>query len=223
MTDAADVFDKGADTYEERRQRLIPPFEAFYATAAEALRLVEGEPRRVLDLGAGTGLLSARIRVAHPAVELTLLDGAPAMLDHARRRFGDSARYIHGDLNDPIPEGDWDAIVSALAIHHLSDPDKRDLFARIHQALQPGGVFVNAEQVAGPNSWLEHAYSAWHRDCAIALGCQPEEWHAAEDRMRLDRCCDLESQLDWLREIGFSDVDCLFKQHRFAVIFTRRS
>jgi tRNA (cmo5U34)-methyltransferase len=223
MTDAPAIFEKGADTYDQVRRQVIPPFDAFYGTAVAALAIGGRAPQRILDLGAGTGLLSERIGAAHPAAELTLLDGAPAMLEQARKRLGEHVRYLVGDLADPLPVGPWDAIVSALAIHHLSDQRKRSLFARVHGALRPGGMLVNAEQVAAPSRALEQAYGSWHRDGARALGCRADQWHAAEQRMRLDRCCDLESQLGWLREAGFTDVDCLFKQYRFAVIFAKRA
>lgn len=223
MTDASAIFQEGADTYDQARRRLIPPFEALYGTAVAALSIGRRAPQQILDLGAGTGLLSARIRAAHPEAELTLLDGAPAMLEQGRKRLGEDARYLVGDLADPLPTGPWDAIVSALAIHHLGDLDKRSLFARIHGAVRPGGVFVNAEQVAAPSRRLEEAYRSWHRDGAGALGCRADLWCAAEQRMQWDRCCDLESQLGWLREAGFTDVDCLFKQYRFAVIFAERA
>jgi tRNA (cmo5U34)-methyltransferase len=176
----------------------------------------------VLDLGAGTGLLAARVLAAHPAAEVVLLDGAPAMLDQARAALGDRARYVTGDLSGPLPEGPWDGIVSALAIHHLADEEKAALFARAHEALVPGGIFVNAEQVAGPTPWLTGVYERHHEQAARALGATDEEWEGALERMRHDRCASVEQQLGWLREAGFADADCLFQDHRFAVLVARR-
>ena len=149
MTDAARAaFEAHAEGYDAERRRLLPCFDAFYAAAVEAVGLSGRPPGRVLDLGAGTGLLAGFVAEAFPAARLTLLDGAGAMLAQARERLGERASYVVGDLADPLPEGPWDAIVSALAIHHLDDPGKRDLFARVRAALAPGGLFVNAEQVS---------------------------------------------------------------------------
>jgi tRNA (cmo5U34)-methyltransferase len=217
MTDAASIFDRHATGYDAQRRRLIPPFDAFYGTAVDALGLLSGPPRRVLDLGAGTGLLSRAVAAAYPDAELTLLDGAPAMLEQARDGLGDRAAYVTGDLADALPAGPWCAIVSALAVHHLDDAGKRALFARVHDALTPGGIFVNAEQVAGPSARFDAAYRDWHRERATAAGSDAAEWAGAEERMAFDRCADAESQLGWLRDAGF-DADCLFKDHRFAVI-----
>jgi tRNA (cmo5U34)-methyltransferase len=113
-------------------------------------------------------------------------------------------------------------VVSALAIHHLEDPAKRELFARVHAALSGGGVFVNAEQVRGPTPFLDRAYLDWHRQRAHELGASAGEWSDACERMRSDRLATVQEQLGWLRAAGFADVDCLFKDHRFAVMFARR-
>ncbi len=122
MTNTPAVFDAVAASYNQSRRRLIPPFGAFYRTAVEALRLVNPAPTRILDLGAGTGVLSAFVRAEFPAAQLTLLDAAPRMLAQAREALrADDVTYVERDLADPLPDGPWDAVVSALAIHHLDD------------------------------------------------------------------------------------------------------
>lgn len=132
-------------------------------------------------------------------------------------------RTTSPDLADPLPSGPWDAVVSALAIHHLDDCAKRTLFGRVHQALASGGMFVNAELVGAPTSFFQDLYAAWHRSRAMEAGSTPEEWAGAEERMRFDRWATVERQLAWLREVGFADADCLFKDHRFAVLVARRA
>jgi tRNA (cmo5U34)-methyltransferase len=210
--------------YEDLRRRVVPDYDAFYGTAVDALGLSRREVRRVLDLGAGTGLLSGHVLAAHPDVELTLQDGAAGMLEQARATFGDRVAYVESDLTDPLPaDGPWDAIVSALAIHHLDDAEKLGLFGRIHEGLWPGGVFVNAEQVSGPTAFFDDAYEHWHEREAKANGTSDEEWLTAVERMRVDRTASVEHQLFWLRETGFADADCLWKNHRLAVIVARRA
>jgi tRNA (cmo5U34)-methyltransferase len=224
MDTAPQVFERHAADYDAQRRRLIPPFDAFYGTAVAALDLAAPPVRRVLDLGAGTGMLAARVAAAHPEAEVVLLDGSPAMLEQARATLGDrAAAYVTADLTDPLPPGPWTAVVSALAIHHLDDAAKRALLQAVHAELAPGGVFVNAEQVAGPTAFFDDRYRAWHEAQARAAGSTAEEWAAAVDRMRLDRWASVEHQLAWLRDAGFADADCLFKDHRFAVLAARRA
>jgi tRNA (cmo5U34)-methyltransferase len=218
---ATTTFGAHAAGYDAVRRRLVPPFDAFYGTAVGALELARGPVKRVLDLGAGTGLLSEQLLAAHPDADLTLLDGAPAMLERARQALGEGARYLVADLADPLPAGPWDAVISALAIHHTADADKAALFERVHAALRDGGIFVNAEQVAGPTPWLDAVYRERHERAARALGTDDAEWAASLERMAHDQCASVEQHLEWLREAGFADADCLFKDHRFAVIVAR--
>ena len=216
------TFDAQASTYDRDRRILIPPFDAFYGTAVEALALARRPLRDVLDLGAGTGLLAARVAAAHPDAALTLVDGAPRMLDRARELLGDRAAYRTGDLLDPLPGGGWDAVVSALAIHHLEVADVAGLCGRIHAALRPGGVFVNAEQVTGPSPTFAAHYDAWHEAGARRGGASDAMWAAAAERKRMDRCTDVETLLGVLRGAGFVEADCLFKDRCFAVIVASR-
>jgi len=218
-------FDRAAPGYDTARRKLVPCFDKFYGWAVRLLPFSGDDPIRMLDLGAGTGLLSAWILDAFPNARLRLVDISEPMLARARERFAGLAAppvmevldYAHHPLGGP-----YDAVVSALSIHHLSDELKRDLFARTFAALRPGGVCINAEQVLGPTAALEEAYRQAWLDDARALGASEEEIDAALIRMQEDRCAPVETQLQWLREIGFEDADCWFKEGRFAVYSGRK-
>jgi tRNA (cmo5U34)-methyltransferase len=215
-----ETFSAHAPEYTALRRRLVPGFDAFYRSAIDALRLPEvGPVRRVLDLGAGTGLLSACVAEAFPEACLELLDGSEAMLAEAVERLGDRLGAVHvQDMTAGLPAGPFDAVVSALAIHHLEDSGKRELFAAIHDRLRPGGVFVNAEQVAGPTAALEAAYQArWAADCR-SLGATEAEIEDARERRRHDRSVDVVTQLAWMAEAGFATVDCLYKDWSLATL-----
>jgi tRNA (cmo5U34)-methyltransferase len=218
---AAQAFSAHAPDYTALRRRLVPGYDEFYGAVVDVLRLVDGcvDVGRVLDLGAGTGLLSEQVTGAFPGVRIELLDGSEPMLREARGRLGDAVSAVHVlDMAGPLPAGPFDAIVSALAIHHLEHDDKRALMRRAHGQLRPGGVFVNADQVSAPTPELTAAYEQrWARECR-ALGATESELDAARERMRHDRCVDVEPQLRWLREAGFSTVDCVYKSWRFAVM-----
>jgi tRNA (cmo5U34)-methyltransferase len=113
-------------------------------------------------------------------------------------------------------------IVSALSIHHLDDSGKAALFRRIHDALKPGGKFVNAEEVLAPTEALDALYwDEWERQ-ARAAGAPEEEFAGVEARAKYDRPAKLDDQLAWLREAGFADVDCYYKYLMFAVYGGRR-
>jgi tRNA (cmo5U34)-methyltransferase len=219
---AGDLFDRFAASYDAGRRMLIPSFDAFYGAAVEVatLHLAQDRPVTVLDIGAGTGLLTASIAALRPAAHFTLLDASPAMLDLAPQRLGDDwarCTAVVGDALDAMPPGPFDAVVSALAIHHLDDGAKQELYRRIHQRLAPGGVFVNAEQVAGPTPALDSLYvERWHAHTR-ALGATEQDHADAAVRMSMDLPTPVDAQCEWLRAAGFVDVDCFFKSWRFAV------
>lgn len=217
------AFDAAAAEYEATRRRLVPCYDALYGVPVEALALAGTPLRRILDLGAGTGLLARRVAAAYPEARLTLADGAPAMLDRARAAFGDGADYVVGDLDGELPPGPWEAVISATAIHHLDDAGKQRLFARVHNELAPGGVFVNAEQVSGPTALFDDTYHAWHERESRARGATDADWAGYLSRRPIERWASMERQLGWLRDAGFADSDVLFKHHGFAVFVARRA
>lgn len=223
MSGAIPKFNQHAATYDADRRRIIPPFDGFYGAAVEAVALAGGTPRRILDLGAGTGMLSAFVLDAYPESQVTLFDGASLMLDRARESLGtDRVEFVEGDLYGELPEGPWGAAVSALAIHHLSDDGKRHVFGEAMRVLRPGGIFVNSEHVLGPTPFLDAEYRRWHEFEARKAGINDQEWAAAEDRMTADHLSPLPDQLEWLADAGFEDVDCLFKDRGYATMFGRK-
>ena len=213
------AFDEGAQTYDRARRQLIPCFDDFYFTA---LALIPHQPQatfRVLDLGAGTGMLSLLIAKKFPKARITMMDISLEMLDKARERFAgmeECLEFIAGDYADGF-EGQFEVVISALSIHHLPDADKIKLFKNIHNALPEGGIFINADQILGPTPHIEQVYhKTWLRQIRD-LGVSDTDLNAALERMQADRMAPLDSQLIWLQEAGFNSVHCWYQHHRFAV------
>lgn len=219
MSDSVSLFAAHASDYHAERRRIVPCFDQFYGTAIGLLGLRDGPIERVLDLGAGTGLMSEAVLAVYPEAEIVLLDGAAEMLEQARERLvAASADFVVADLREEIPEGPFDAVVSALAIHHLEHRENRRLLGRIFAALRPGGVYVNAEHVAGPSPWLDRTYRRLWGEACLTAGASEAEIASAVRRMEADRSADVATQLGWMREAGLEDCDCFFKQLHFAVL-----
>jgi tRNA (cmo5U34)-methyltransferase len=208
-----------ASEYDLSRRRLIPYYDLFYSTAAElAARSIKIPSPAILDLGAGTGLLSEFIMQKFNDASLHLLDESPEMLAKAQQRLSQyNPKIFIQQMTDPLPSGKFHAVISSLAIHHLTDENKRDLFRRIHQSLAPGGVFINAEQILGVTEWQEKLYDDMHLNGARALGSDEAEIQAAVVRMTFDKCATLTDQISWLKETGFQNADSFFQHFRFAV------
>ena len=140
------------------------------------------------------------------------------MLQRAATRLASSRpEIVVQPLSEPLPLGPFDAVVSALAVHHLSDEDKRRLYALILGALTPGGIFINADQVSGASPRLQELFEATHLDRARSLGSSDAEIAGAIQRMRHDRCATVADQIAWLHEAGFGDAECFYRWFRFAV------
>lgn len=212
------IFDHVAAEYDAQRRVFIPCFDDFYRAALEMLPFPAEAAIRVVDLGAGTGLLSALLAAAYPQAQITLVDLSAPMLEQAQARFAGQRRirYLTADyLEAELPAAD--AVVSALSIHHLPDAEKRALYQHVFTCLAPGGVFVNADLTAGATPavqarfrelWIQHMRERGLTDDMLA------EW---DRRGQIDQLAPLEPQLHWLREIGYRDVDCLYRMANFAV------
>lgn len=214
------AFDRTAREYDRARRMLVPCFDVFYGALLDQLRFPPDAAPRVLDLGAGTGLVAALVRARYPRATLTLVDIAPKMLDLARKRFAEDetgVRFVVADYSHEDLDAEYDTVVSALSIHHLTDADKAGLFQRVRKALVPGGIFVNADQVLGRTPDEDRMYwEDWERE-ARALGATNDDIAMAQERMREDRTAPLASQLGWLHAAGFQDVACHFQWQAFAV------
>jgi tRNA (cmo5U34)-methyltransferase len=219
------VFDKAARSYDQARRQLVPCFDDFYGTVLDLIPFAKDSAIRVLDLGAGTGLLSACIAETFPHAHLTLVDISEAMLDQARQRFaGDAARFHFRalDLAQGPLWGRYEAVVSALAIHHVNDEGKQRLFQGVYDVLCDEGVFINADQVLGMTPEIDEEYkAAWLRQVR-ERGVGEGDLAAALERMKEDEMSTLGLQMKYLEEIGFGMVDCWYKNYGFVVYAGRK-
>jgi tRNA (cmo5U34)-methyltransferase len=173
--------------------------------------LLEQVPRdagRVLDLGTGDGRLLALLKRDRPEIVGVGIDFSEVMLDAARKRFADDGcvELVQHDLAEPLPElGRFDVVISSFAIHHLEHDRKRSLYGEVFDLLEPGGVFANFEHVASPTHRLHLAFFE-------AIG------EPIEDEDPSDRLLDVHTQLEWLRALGFDDVDCYWKWLEMALL-----
>jgi tRNA (cmo5U34)-methyltransferase len=169
--------------------------------------LPEGDIR-ILDLGTGDGRLLALAGEARPEMTAVGVDFSDVMLKLAEERFAKDRRVelVKHDLSHPLPDlGAFDAVISSMAIHHLHHNRKRALFGEVFDRLKPGGPFANFEHVASPTPRLHAAFFA-------AIG------EPLDNEDPSDQTLDVETQLGWLRESGFIDVDCYWKWREMALL-----
>jgi len=165
---------------------------------------------RILDLGTGDGRLLSLVKIGRLEAEGVAMDFSEPMLERARKRFAQDKHVtvMKHDFAFPLPSeqlGSFDVVVSSLAIHHLTHPRKKQLYTEIFNLLNPRGVFCNLDRVTSSTENL-------HLKFLAAYGLTPQ----TEDPS--NKLLDVETQLKWLRQIGFTDVDCYWKWLELALL-----
>lgn len=220
MKNVEKQFDAVANDYDKQRQSLIPCFNDFYGVAIENLVLENEEPV-LMDIGAGTGLFSEMVLQKYPLAHIELIDISNEMLQMAKQRLVayPNVRTTKININDVhLANNQYDAVISSLAIHHLTDEEKKNIYQKIYHGLKSGGIFLHAEQVLAANGHLTEVY---HNTWVVKItksGLSDEVIKQALERVKLDKRTALDTQLGWLTEIGFRNVDCLYKYYDFVVM-----
>jgi tRNA (cmo5U34)-methyltransferase len=219
-------LDVDADAYDVAIRRFIPYYDEMLATGVELLAALAPPAAHVLDLGGGTGALSAAVLGELPDARVTVLDVDRAMLGEARRRlgrFGDRVEFREGSFLDPLPAAD--AVMASLALHHVHDLDaKTNVYRAIHAALAPGGVFVNLDAAIteGPRlgALIFRRWAAGMAEHGISEAEAREHFAAWADE---DRYFPLDEELAALRRAGFAEVECFWRRGSSAVCCALRA
>ena len=217
------------EAYDETIRRFIPGYETMIEVAAREVAAGAARSGRrtgspgagiVLDLGGGTGALAEAI-LAHPQVgAVALIDVDAEMLAQARARlarFGERARFRARSFHDPLPG--CDGVAASLALHHVrSMDDKRALYARIPEALKPGGCFVNADATMPSEPAARAATWRGWADHMIASGIDEERAFAHfKEWAEEDAYFPLEEELAAMRAAGFRS-DCVWREGSIVVV-----
>jgi tRNA (cmo5U34)-methyltransferase len=216
-------FDEIATNYDNQRSKLIPCFVDFYHVPV-AIASTAVESPNILDIGAGTGLFSSFMLEKYPKANMTLIDISEKMLEVANSRFKNNSnvKYIVDDYTKHKFEDTFDIVISSLSIHHLTDADKKDLYNKIFSIMKENSLFINADQVLGNTPYLETVYKEDWKKKIESSGLSKTEIMSAYERTSLDKMSTLDVQIAWLKEIGFSDVDCIYKYFNFVVLMGRK-
>jgi tRNA (cmo5U34)-methyltransferase len=181
------------DTYAELMESEVPSYDRLQDLVAE--HCAEIEARTILDLGTGTGVTAGRVVGVQPGATLVGVDESPEMLARARELLPEADLRV-GRLEDQLPDGPFDLVVSALAVHHLDGPHKADLFARVARVLAPSGRFVLGD---------------------VVIPADPSEVVTPVDDDGHDKPSTVDDQLVWLQQAGF-DARAVWVERDLAVI-----
>ena len=217
-------FNLVAKEYDENRRKFIPCFDDYYAASTNFVaKTLDFEPKRIFDLGSGTGLLSSFWFKYFPNAEYVLCDIAQEMLEVAKKRFDGipNVKYEVLDYSKNLPSGKADLIISTLSIHHLEHEAKKSLFKNIRSALSECGVFVNYDQFCSENPEMNEKIERYWINGIKNSGLPQTEYERWLERKKLDRECSVSQELNWLKEAGFKNADCIYSSGKFAVIVAK--
>lgn len=209
------------DDYDAMVVRAIPEYERMLDAL---LMLTErlAKPKKILELGVGTGLVAQALLRAFPKAHLTAVDFAPSMIEKAAKRLSrmkNRIDLVEGDFYEVAFPCPTDLVVSSLAIHHLDDVQKAQLYEKIYDCLADDGVFINADCVMATSDRMERAMG----ECWIAqmgrLGIGSEQVDKTiADHEHYDIPATVDDQLGWLDRAGFAEVECVWRSFDFAII-----
>jgi tRNA (cmo5U34)-methyltransferase len=197
------------------------------------------QPSDILDLGCGDGILGRTTLNRYPQAAATFVDFSDAMLEAAEKKLAPWLRVqtIKADFGEPdwrhalSTSASYDVIVSGFAIHHVPDERKRRLYTEIFDLLKPNGVFLNLEHVASVSADMAAVFDEYFIDSLYAFhsrqaSSRSREQIAQDYYHRPDRQANIlapiEEQCNWLRQIGYRDVDCFFKIFELALFGGRK-
>ncbi|RAP50468.1 MAG: hypothetical protein BZ133_05505 [Methanosphaera sp. SHI613] len=217
-----DAFNDAADSYDSNRKEIIPNMGIYYQTAVELTK--DYENPTIMDLGAGTGILTELLHKLHPQSKITLVDMSANMLNKARSKFKDISNfsYVEDNYLTMDFQQTYDVIISSLSIHHLNDEEKYTLYDKIYHSLNNNGVFINADEVKAPSDTLERLYVEKETNHLLKQDLTNDEKEQILYRRTLDIPSTLDDNLSWLKDIGYSNVDVIYKYYRYFVLYGQK-
>jgi tRNA (cmo5U34)-methyltransferase len=217
-------FENEAPDFDRLILKVIPDYPRMIEALVTALPFESAAPIRVIDLGCGTGSVAQAVLNAFPIAQVTCLDFAENMVVMAKAKLAiySGVRYTVGDFESF--DGEYDAAVSSLALHHLpSEEDKRRFYHYIHERLSPGGAFYNADLVLASSDTLQLKYmDHWRTFMRRNIPDSEIEGMVIPTYKAEDHPARLIDHMKWMTEIGFADVDVLWKHYNFAVYGGRK-
>jgi tRNA (cmo5U34)-methyltransferase len=225
--DIGKAFDDTINYYDNWMKKALPNYHDLFASAVDIIPFSTDASIKTLDLGAGTGLFSSHVFKKYPNGHFVLYDLGEKMLEAAKSRFSEYPEQFEafvGDYREMQGMKDFDLVISSLSIHHLTDDEKQSLFGEIFKCLNSGGIFINIDQVRGETAAIRDMYwTHWLEQVNKSEAPETQIQESIQRRVTFDKDALMMDQLLWLKNAGFIDVDCIYKNFFVGVFYGRKS
>ena len=217
-------FDLVAQSYDEQRRKFIPCYNDYYLSMIDFVSQSFLKPKHIVDLGAGTGLLTKFFYDIYPNAKYTLIDISEQMLEVAKQRFAgeNTFNFIISDYSSELNIHDSDLILSGLSIHHLANIDKQKLYNNIYKCLPSNGLFINFDQFNPESELINKYYNNYWYNQIVNSGLPENEYSKWLKRRELDNENTIDETKIMLRNTGFSIVECIYSYMKFGVIIAQK-
>jgi tRNA (cmo5U34)-methyltransferase len=218
-------YDQLSSRYTDLISRCVPRYNEIFYNLFYYIP-DELQPQQILDLGCGTGNLTEAALKHYPEAQIHALDISADILNECRQRFDgvENVKFHQQDFNHlDLPDESFDLIISSIAIHHINDNDKALLYQNIRALLKPGGIFVFADQTRGITDEIYQKHIGRWKEEAFKLGSTQTDWDmwmAHQDAH--DYHAPVTWHLKYLEAAGFADVDVIWKNIMWAVIWAQK-
>lgn len=221
----SDFFYVQSDNYDEYIERSIPYYVEMHNEILQLLDKKKQNPK-ILDLGCGTGKTSYVLLGFYPKATIIAIDLFEVMLNHARKRlvdYSDQVTFVQNDFRSFEWEKGIDLCVSALALHHILPIEKKQLFKKIYNSLNPDGKFIMIDWSKFTGSNMQQkafdialAYIKKNVDSDLIVDSWSNHWK----NFNLPNTVD--EMMEWLRICGFPNVNCIFRYYGLAMIIAEK-
>jgi tRNA (cmo5U34)-methyltransferase len=220
-SDVAHHFGEEWRDYDDQIRRAIPFYDEALRLLVAVLAQTVATPSRILDLGVGTGNLAGLLLRAFPDAHLIGVDIVPEFLGIAKRRlleFRDRIELIDEDIASYEFPDDVDVVVTAFVIHHTEDATKRRIYEQAYAALSIGGWMANADFVDSASPLCSRVFDDLRVAYMRQSGLSEERIRVEHfEHRKLERPTPMETHVEWLRNVGFADVECYWKYLNLAI------
>ncbi|MCI0707547.1 MAG: class I SAM-dependent methyltransferase [Ignavibacteriae bacterium] len=209
-----DHFHFKVSEYDTLIRNFIPYYETVHAMIARWCAAVVPPKPRIIELGGGTGALTATIAEHFPDAEVELWDIDEKMLELARHRlarYGSRVKCIERSFYEPLPE--CDAVVACIALHHIKEVDQKTrLYTNVYRSLRSPGVLANGDSTMTPESRTQKAiYQQWLEFMGSKGIPEQEARQHFANWADEDKYFSLDEEFVMLKKAGFQHPECFWR------------